>query len=126
MIVKGSLGNLQSITKSMYAELFIESLQCFKLVLQRSRNGVVNRLQNFDDTLLLFYSFFEIEKLLGCDNHTGFGYSGLVRFKRVKRASGNTGLGADVGNAFTVLIEQDEFPLLFGGIFHRSFLLNER
>lgn len=109
----------------MYAKLAIESLQRFELVLQRSRNRAVNRLQNLDDTFQLLHSFFESGELFGCDNHTGFGYGGLVGLKpRVKGAAGDAGLSTDVGDAFTVLIAQDKLTFLVGGIFHRYFLLN--
>ena len=43
---------------------------------------------------------------------------------RVQRTAGDTGLGADVGDAFTALIAQDKLTFLVGGIFHRYFLLN--
>ena len=109
----------------MYAELAIKSLQRFELVLQRSRNRAVNGFQNLDDTLQLFHSFFEIEKFLWCDNHASVGYSNLIGLEpRIEGASGNTGLSTDVGNAFSALMAQDEFPLLFGCIFHTIFLLN--
>ena len=93
--------------------------------MQRSGNGTVNRFQNLNDVLQLFYSFFESGELFWRDHHAGLGYGGLVGLKpRVKGASSDTGLSADVGDAFSVLVTQDELTFLVNCVFHMIFLLN--
>lgn len=78
-----------------------------------------------NDTLQLLHSFFESGKFFWGDGHSGVGYGGLVRLEpRVQRTAGDAGLGADVGDAFAVLVTQDKLSFLLGGIFHIIFLLN--
>ena len=67
--------------------------------------------------------FFESCKFFWGNDHTSIGYSSLVRFDpRVKGASSDTGLGADVGDTFSVLVTQDELSLLVNCVFHIIFL----